>query len=212
MTEQKAIFIKYLEQFKLPEPRKTIGHFELYHNLLESTNKVINLVSRKMPSAAYWTQHFLDSIMVLECLDLSGLTVLDFGSGGGLPGIPLKLMVPELQITLLDSIAKKTKALGEIVSEMKLTGVDVITSRLEDYAALARRPSYDLIFCRAVALEDRYIYPLRKLLKPSGRVVFYKAQNIDDISAQNAKLLLERKDDILGLRRIYSIDRAELRG
>lgn len=211
MTEQKAIFIKYLEQFKLPEPKRTIGHFEHYHQLLESTNKLINLVSRKMPSGAYWTQHFLDSITVLECLDFSGLTVLDFGSGGGLPGLPLKLMVPDLEITLLDSIAKKTKALAEMVAELKLSGVDVVCSRLEDYAALARRPSYDLILCRAVALEPRYIYPLRKLLKPQGRVIFYKAQNIDDIKELKSKLLLERKDEILGLRRIFSIDRGDLK-
>ena len=211
MIEQKSLFIKYLEQFNLPEPKRVLAHFEHYHKLLESTNKLINLVSRKMPSGAYWTQHFLDSITVVECVDLSGLTVLDFGSGGGLPGIPLKLMVPDLEITLLDSIAKKTKALSEIVSELKLSGVDVVCSRLEDYAALARRPSYDLILCRAVALEDRYVYPLRKLLKPQGRVIFYKAQNIDDISKMKNKLLLERQDDILGLRRIYSIDRVDLK-
>ena len=211
MTEQKNLFLKYIEQFKLPEPKRTISQFEHYHNLLETTNKLINLVSRKMHPSTYWTQHYLDSITVLECVDLSGLSVLDFGTGAGLPGIPLKLMVPDIEITLLDSIAKKMKALGEIVSEMKLSGVDVVCSRLEDYAALARRPSYDIILCRAVALEDRYIYPLRKLLKPHGRVVFYKSQNIDDISKMKNKLLLERQDDILGLRRIYSIDRGDLK-
>ncbi|HNX37314.1 MAG TPA: 16S rRNA (guanine(527)-N(7))-methyltransferase RsmG [Candidatus Cloacimonadota bacterium] len=212
MKEQKNIFIKYLEQFKLPDPKRTLERFEQYHQLLADTNKLINLVSRKMPLEMYWTQHFLDSLTIMECLDLSGLSVLDFGSGGGLPGIPLKLCDPELEMTLLDSVGKKAKALKDIVTELKLSHTDVICSRLEDYAALARRPSYDLILCRAVAMEERYVYPLRKLLKPQGRVIFYKAQNLEDLSGFKTVTLLERKDDILGTRRIICVPRTELKG
>ena len=211
MTEAKTTFITYLEQLGIGEIKPVIRQFEHYQQLLVRINESINLISRKMPADAYWTQHFLDSITIMECLDLSGAKVLDFGSGGGLPGIPLKLCVPSVDMTLLDSIGKKVRALQEMITELKLSETTAVCNRLEDYAALARRPSYDLILCRAVAMEERYVYPLRKLLKPRGKVIFYKAQNTEDIRDYSPELLHERQDDVLGTRRIFAVARDALK-
>ena len=95
MKDDKQIFEDYLKSLELENINQLMGRFEHYYNLLTTTNRKVNLVSRNIPLDRYWVQHFLDSLVALECLDLEGKFVLDFGSGGGLPGIPLKLAVPD---------------------------------------------------------------------------------------------------------------------
>ncbi|MEF3693940.1 MAG: 16S rRNA (guanine(527)-N(7))-methyltransferase RsmG [Candidatus Cloacimonadota bacterium] len=209
--ENKEFFRSYLEQLSPEHSAEIMLQFERYLELLQEINASINLISRKMPPEAYWTQHFLDSLRPLECLDIKGLRLLDFGSGGGLPGIPLKLVEPDLQIDLLDSTAKKVKALQQMVQVLGLNGVDCLTHRLEDYANLKAAPQYDVIVCRAVAIEERYLQPLWKLLKPGGFLLLYKSHNLEDIKDLNHELLLEHDEPELGLRRIIRIKRGALK-
>ena len=96
-------FLAFLQEYRPAESRSLAEKFELYLELLSGQNAKVNLVSRRMPPEDYWLYHFLDSILVLKCMEIEAGTALDFGSGGGLPGIPLKLLCPELSITLLDS-------------------------------------------------------------------------------------------------------------
>jgi len=147
MKDEKQIFEDYLNSLELENINQLMKRFEHYHNLLYTTNRKVNLVSRNIPSDRYWVQHFLDSLVALECLDLEGKFVLDFGSGGGLPGIPLKLAVPDFNLTLLESVQKKSRVLREFVDALSLSATNVEASRLEDYAYVARRPSYDIIVC-----------------------------------------------------------------
>ncbi|HHV36437.1 MAG TPA: 16S rRNA (guanine(527)-N(7))-methyltransferase RsmG [Candidatus Cloacimonetes bacterium] len=210
MIPQKEIFEQYLKEIRPENADVLMGQFEHYHKLLVSHNKNVNLISRKMSPDDYWVNHFLDSLLAVECLELEGKTVLDFGTGGGLPGIPIKLLVPEGEMVLLDSINKKIKALGEIVAALKLPKTGVECSRLEDYAYVARRPSFDFILCRAVALEERYHSPLRRLLKPSGKFIMYKSRNLDDLSGIRHEEICMKKDEILGERRLISVAQRDL--
>lgn len=210
MIPQKEIFEQYLKEIRPENADVLMGQFEHYHKLLVSHNKNVNLISRKMSPDNYWVNHFLDSLLAVECLELEGKTVLDFGTGGGLPGIPIKLLVPEGEMVLLDSINKKIKALGEIVAALKLPKTGVECSRLEDYAYVARRPSFDFILCRAVALEERYHSPLRRLLKPSGKFIMYKSRNLDDLSGIRHEEICMKKDEILGERRLISVAQRDL--
>lgn len=210
MIPQKEIFENYLKEIRPENADVLMGQFEHYHKLLVSHNKNVNLISRKMSPDDYWVNHFLDSLLAVECLELEGKTVLDFGTGGGLPGIPIKLLVPEGEMVLLDSINKKIKALGEIVAALKLPKTGVECSRLEDYAYVARRPSFDFILCRAVALEERYHSPLRRLLKPSGKFIMYKSRNLDDLSGIRHEEICMKKDEILGERRLISVAQRDL--
>lgn len=210
MILQKQVFEEYLKEKRPENADVLMGQFEHYHKLLVSHNKNVNLISRKMPPDNYWVNHFLDSLSAMECLDLAGKTVLDFGTGGGLPGIPIKLMVPEVEMVLLDSINKKTKAISEMVEALKLPKTSVECARLEDYAYVARRPSFDYILCRAVALEERYHSPLRRLLKPSGKLIMYKSRNLDDLSGIRYEEIYKTKDEILGERRLISVAQRDL--
>ncbi|MCB5252166.1 MAG: 16S rRNA (guanine(527)-N(7))-methyltransferase RsmG [Candidatus Cloacimonadaceae bacterium] len=210
MIQEKQIFEDYLTQLNLPEIPRLMGQFEHYHKLLVAHNRDVNLVSRKMHPDNYWVQHFLDSLLAVECVDFIDQTVLDFGSGGGLPGIPIKLVVPDCEMVLLDSINKKTKAMIEMVQAMSLPRTSVECSRLEDYAFMPRRPSFDLILCRAVVLQERYYSPIRRLLKPSGYLVMYKSRNMDDLKGLKYEEIFSRTDDILGKRRLVRIAQRDL--
>ncbi|MDZ4121154.1 MAG: 16S rRNA (guanine(527)-N(7))-methyltransferase RsmG, partial [Candidatus Cloacimonadaceae bacterium] len=183
MTTHKDQLISFLQEIRYPRTDELISRLNLYAETLYETNQLINLVSRKTPLDWYWTHHFLDSLLPAKCMDFSGKTVLDFGTGGGLPGVPIWLAFPDTQMYLLDATHRKIDALKTILSALHLDPERTVCSRLEDYALLKDRPSFDFILCRAVALEPRYIKPLRSLLKHNGEILFYKAQRIEDIEA-----------------------------
>nr|MDK2850217.1 rRNA (guanine527-N7)-methyltransferase [Candidatus Cloacimonadota bacterium] len=210
MIEAKQVFEDYLAELNLPEIPHLMGQFEHYHKLLTAYNKQVNLVSRKMHPDNYWIQHFLDSLLVIECLDFTGKIVLDFGSGGGLPGIPIKLVDSEVEMVLLDSVHKKTKAMREMVEALSIPKCSVECHRMEDYAFISRRPSFDIILCRAVALQDRFFSPLRRLLKPSGHLVMYKSHSVKDLEGVRYQEILSREDELLGYRRLISIAQRDL--
>lgn len=206
MNGCRAAFAAFLDSLGLPERDRVLAGFDRYHDLLLEKNRHLNLFSRATPAEELWTKHFLDSLLPLKCVDFMGKKALDFGSGGGLPGIPLKLAVPECRLTLLDSVRKKTDALRELVEQLELAGTDVVCSRLEDYHAAG---DFDLILMRAVRLEERYLKPLRRLLAPSGQLLCYKARELADIAPYGPKLLMQEEFD-WGGRSLYGLRRAQL--
>jgi 16S rRNA (guanine527-N7)-methyltransferase len=103
-----------------------------YMTLLEKWNRVHNLTAVRAPEKMV-THHLLDSLSVVPYL-IQESRVLDVGSGGGLPGIPLAIVQPEVRVTLLDSNHKKTSFLQQAMIELALNNVDVVTARVEQYA------------------------------------------------------------------------------
>lgn len=131
--------------------------------LYREWNAKINVISRK-DMDAFWTHHVLHSLAIAEYLKLTGeedefsrSTVLDLGTGGGFPGIPLAVSYPDAKFTLCDSIGKKTLVAGEVAKALELPNVEVITARAE---SLGR--DFDFVVSRAVA-------PLPDLLKWSWK-------------------------------------------
>ncbi|MDP2173209.1 MAG: class I SAM-dependent methyltransferase, partial [Candidatus Cloacimonadaceae bacterium] len=90
----KQSFLNELRELGISDPETLYSALENYQRILKEKNELINLISRQTSEEDFWYKHFLDSLLVLKCLDLSGKKVLDFGSGGGLPGIPIKLATP----------------------------------------------------------------------------------------------------------------------
>jgi len=137
-----------------------------YVQRLNEWNSRINLVSRR-DEENIWFSHVLHSLTPLFFLEIpSGLSLLDLGSGGGLPGVPLAIACPGLRVTLLDSIRKKTAALVEILAGMGLDNVRVMTGRAEDLARTKGfTDRFDIVVARAVA-------PLPDLIRWSRPLVF----------------------------------------
>lgn len=149
--------------------------------LLRDWNARINLISRK-DEEQVWRNHILHSLAVLAVTDVPGSgAMLDLGTGGGMPGIPLAIMRPDVRFTLVDSIAKKIKAVEDMAAQLGLTNVAVHNGRVEDEALLAMcRGKIDVVFARAVTQLPslvRWSYPLlrrdgaRKLLVWKGGAV-----------------------------------------
>ncbi len=208
MNGCKADFKNFLLQLELEQPDDVLAQFEKYHELLLEKNAQVNLISRATPAEDIWTKHFLDSLLPLKCIDFKGKKVLDVGSGGGLPGIPVKLAVPLCRMTLLDSVRKKAVALQEFVNKLELQDCKVVCNRLEELDP--RGEGFDLVLCRAVRLEQRYLKPLRRMLAQGGRVIFYKAQDLSDIAALEPELLV-KEEFAYGTRSVYSLRREQLK-
>lgn len=143
-----------------------IAQLARFVELLLEWNQKINLVSRKSANEV-WRNHILHSISVLFVLELQrGASVMDIGTGGGLPGIPLKILRPDLTVTLVDSIQKKVKAVESIMNELKLVGIEVLCARVEDMPKRnGLRASFDYTIARGVApMKDlvRYSIPVLK--------------------------------------------------
>ena len=179
--------------------------FKKYYKTLLEWNEKINLISRKEENIL--ERHFLDSILFLP--EMEGLinqtptNVLDIGSGGGFPGIPLAIMKPEWHFTLCESIKKKAGFLIHLVKELNLKNVKVINDRVEAIHELPlHKNKYDLITVRAIAKLDVLIKYSLPLLKKDGHLLAYKAKDIDEeikdadnmIKKNNLKLKIFSKE------------------
>ena len=133
-----------------------------YLALLDKWNRVYNLTAVRDVERMV-SHHLLDSLAAVPYFQAE--SVLDVGSGGGLPGIPLAIARPELRVTLIDCIAKKTAFLLQAKAELGLANLKVVTSRVEDY-----RPDapFDVITSRAFSDLKLFVSLTRHLLKPGG--------------------------------------------
>lgn len=123
-------------------------------------------------------KHFVDSIYgatILHELGLENGKMLDIGSGGGFPGIPLKIVCPDLDVTLLDSVGKKVKAMNHFISSLGLEGINAIQDRAENLAKNENfSKKYDVIVSRATAYIDDILFWAKPFLKKSGKILLYK--------------------------------------
>jgi 16S rRNA (guanine527-N7)-methyltransferase len=138
------------EQLGITPTEKQFQQLLAYLHLLHKWNKVYNLTSvRDLDQMV--SRHLLDSLSVIPYLEAE--SVLDVGTGGGLPGIPLAIMYPQSQISLLDSNSKKTRFLQQVKAELGLDNVTVIHGRVEEVSL----PKFAIITARAFATIDDII-------------------------------------------------------
>ncbi len=152
------------------------GKLWQYLLLLKKWNQVYNLTAIRDLDEMI-SHHVLDSLAIAPYLN--GVDFIDVGTGPGLPGIPLSIMMPERRFTLLDSNSKKTAFLLQAKAALKLDNIQVVCSRVEDYAG-----SYDGILSRAFSVVHEFITSTHHLLKKDGAWYAMKGpQYIDEVKA-----------------------------
>ena len=126
--------------------------FEAYLSLLLEWNRKMNLTAIDTPKEVI-TEHFLDSVSVLKvCNPKKGAQVLDVGSGAGFPGIPMRIMRPDIRLTMVDAVRKKTLFLEEVRKQLGLDECRILHARAEDVGRMRlHREKYDVVVSRAVA-------------------------------------------------------------
>ena len=196
MTYDFKKFEAVLKNWNLVLTEEQKNQFLTYYEMLVEKNKVMNLTSVTEFNEVV-EKHFLDSISLWTIEDLSQRKkVLDLGTGAGFPGIPLKIMFPELEITLADSLNKRILFLQEVIDALKLQNISAIHGRAEEMAKQENfRESYDLCVSRAVAnlsTLSEYCLPFVRI---GGKFISYKSGEIEEEqkNAKNAVFLLGGK-------------------
>ncbi len=149
-----------------------------YVDMLHKWNKAYNLTSVRDPNEML-VRHILDSVVVAPYLE--GTRFIDVGTGPGLPGIPLSIVRPEAQFTLLDSLGKRVRFLRQVQHELKLDNVHPVQSRVEDFPA---EPPFDGVISRAFASLTDMVQWCHHLPGEKGRFYALKGQLPDDEISQ----------------------------
>lgn len=165
--------------------------FAKYYSLLLEKNKVMNL-TRITDEEEIIIKHFADSLMIGQVADMNKVeSLIDVGTGAGFPGIPIKIMWPEIKVTLLDSLDKRVGFLKEVIEELDLEGIEAVHGRAEDFGQDADyRESFDLCVSRAVAdlsVLSEYCIPF---VKEQGEFISYKADDSEE-EIHNARTAIE---------------------
>ena len=160
-----------------------------FYEMLVEKNKVMNLTG-----ITEWDdvvlRHYIDSISISEIMNLNDFRgkVLDLGTGAGFPGIPLKIIFPNLQITLFDSLNKRIRFLQEVIDELELKNIEAIHGRAEEFGKNSDyREQYDLVVSRAVAniaTLSEYCLPF---VKVGGSFISYKTDSIEEELSNSGK-------------------------
>ncbi|MBO5076849.1 MAG: 16S rRNA (guanine(527)-N(7))-methyltransferase RsmG [Clostridia bacterium] len=155
--------------------------FEKYCALLAEWNKVMNLTAIVDPDEVA-VKHFADSLTLLPYLDRAGTrTLIDVGTGAGFPGIPLKIMRPELEVTLLDSLEKRVRFLDTVTCELGLSGIRTIHARAEDAGRDRKlRGQFDASVARAVAPMNVLCEYCLPFVRPDGKFFAMKGPAQED--------------------------------
>ncbi len=155
-----------------------IDQYRLYLELLLEWNQRFNLTAVRDPQLIQ-QRHFLDSLVCSSVTrDLNGQHLIDVGSGAGFPGLPLKILYPEMRLTLVESVGKKATFLETTVQALKLPNVHVLTMRAEALGQKrGHRQAYDWAVARAVARLNVLVEYLLPLVRIGGHFLAQKGQN-----------------------------------
>lgn len=188
MTQEEFYQILAEHGFSLTEQQKK--QFEQYFQLLVEWNKKINLTAITDKEDVY-LKHFYDSLapILQGYLKDEPLQLLDIGAGAGFPSLPMKILLPKLQVTIIDSLNKRIKFLQLLADELELTGVNFYHGRAEDLGQdKAFRGHFDLVTARAVARMQVLAELTVPFLKIGGHLIALKAAAADEelVEASNA--------------------------
>lgn len=190
------IFKEQLIEYGLDVTDEKINQFNRYYELLIEWNEKMNLTAITEYDEVLM-KHFLDSVSIIKIYDMNKVNnIIDIGTGAGFPGIPIKIMFPHINITLLDSLNKRITFLNTVIDELGLENVYTIHGRAEDFARDVKyREQFDLCVSRAVANLSTLSELCIPFVKVGGSFISYKSDKSEEEinSAVNAINILGGK-------------------
>ena len=175
--ELQKITIRSIRELGLAIEEVHTEQFLRYLDHLVEWNKIVNLTSITEPNEII-IKHFADSLSALVATSFSkNCVVLDVGSGGGFPGIPLKIMKPDMRLVLVEPVQKKCSFLNSVVGLLKLHDVSIFNGTIEQYSKWPLRHVIDMVVVRALKYEQIQGH-IKKLLSSKGRIILYRTETI----------------------------------
>ena len=182
---------KYFPDINTSKLEKINKLYDIYKKL----NKNVNLISRKNFDNFY-LNHIIHSLSLTKFIYEKNIRIIDLGTGGGLPGIPLSIIFDNNEFILVDSIKKKIKAVNSIVNSLSLKNVQLINMRMENISIKS-----DLIICRGVSSIIKILKWSKKSIKKNGKILLLKGGDVD-----KELIKINNKFEIFNLENIYSED------
>ena len=193
----KEIFIEELKKLNINITDKQLNQLDTYYCLLIEENQKYNLTSITNKEEVY-LKHFYDSLTISKIIKLDNESICDIGTGAGFPGLVLKIIYPNLKVTLLDSTLKKCNFLELVIKELELKNIEVINERAEIYSKEVRE-KYDIVTSRAVAPLKHLLEYSIPLIKINGYYIAMKSNIQEEIKGIDN---YEKKLDIKEIDRI----------
>ena len=178
-----------------------LNNLEIYYKLLVEWNEKMNLTGITQKEEVY-LKHFYDSLTICKVIDLNKIDSLcDVGTGAGFPGMVLKILFPNLHITLVDSLQKRLTFLETVKNEIGLTKLEIIHSRAEEYG-IKNREKFDVVTARAVAPLNILLEYSAPMVKKEGYFIPLKANVSEELSnsinaMKQLSIELEQKEEFL---------------
>lgn len=189
----KEEFIVALKDLNISLTENQLNKLDKFYNLLIEWNEKINL-TRITEEKEVYLKHFYDSLTISKVIDLSTKeTLCDVGTGAGFPGIVLKIVYPNLKITLVDSLLKRVNYLNSIINDLELSDVKAIHSRGEDF-----KEKFDVVTARAVANIEKLLNFTMHLVKKDGVFIAMKG-NIDEELSDEVIIKINKKYQLVNI-------------
>lgn len=180
----KEQFKEELKKLNITLTKNQENQLEEYYNLLIEENKKINLTTITKKEDVY-LKHFYDSLTIIKVIDLTKKeTLIDIGTGAGFPGLVLKIVFPNLKVTLLDSLNKRINFLNKVIEKLNLTNIKTVNSRIETY----QKETFDIVTSRAVSKINILLELSCQLVKKEGFLILLKANALEELKASKNSL------------------------
>lgn len=189
----KEIFIKEVSKLNINLTDIMLNQLEEYYHILVEENEKYNLTAITNKEDVY-LKHFYDSLTLSKIIELDSQSLCDIGTGAGFPGLVLKIVFPDLKVTLVDATQKKCNFLNMVINKLNLKDIEVVNARAEIYSKEVRE-KYDIVTSRAVAPLKHLLEYSIPLVKVNGNYIAMKSditKELANISNYENKLNLSK--------------------